>query len=105
VPEFNVAHNDGRALVTFDGSLTAELVPKLQPALKAALDGGLGEMVFDLAGVGMLDSSGMGLLIATSNSLSSRKGAIRVINASADILRLLQSMRLATRLNVSGQTE
>ena len=45
----------------------------------------------------------IGFLIATSNSLSRRGGRIRVINVSADILQLLQGMRLTQRLNASGR--
>jgi anti-anti-sigma factor len=59
--------------------------------------------VFDLGKTAMLDSSGIGLLIATCNSLERKKGKMRVLQASSDILRLLQSMRLAGRLNVSGR--
>jgi anti-anti-sigma regulatory factor len=53
----------------------------------------------------MLDSSGMGLLIAAANSLAPGGGRIRVTNVSPDIFRLLQSMRLTTRLNVSARAE
>ena len=61
------------------------------------------EIVFDLAATVMLDSSGIGLLIATSNTIARQQGRVRVLNLSADILRLLQSMRLASRLNASGR--
>ena len=104
MPEYIVDQKDGQGLVKFEGNLTAALVPGLQADLKSALDQGVNELVFDLANTGMLDSSGMGLLIAAANSLARRSGRIRVINASPDILQLLQSMRLAARLNVSGRT-
>lgn len=47
----------------------------------------------------------MGLLIAASNSLATHSGKVYVTNVSPDIFRLLQSMRLTARLNVSGKTE
>jgi anti-sigma B factor antagonist len=105
VPEYVVDQKDGRGLVTLEGNLTAMVVPGLQAALKRALEQGAKELVFDLANTGMLDSSGMGLLIAAANSLARLGGRIRVINVSPDILQLLQSMRLTTRLNVTGRTE
>jgi len=53
--------------------------------------------------VTLLDSSGIGLLIAASNSLAAKKGSVRLVNVSADIMHLLQSMRLAARLNAKGK--
>jgi anti-anti-sigma regulatory factor len=51
----------------------------------------------------MLDSSGIGLLIAAANTAARRGGRVSVTNVSADILRLLQMMRLIDRLNATGR--
>lgn len=90
--------------VTLTGDLTASGIPEIQAALRKELVPGVTEVVFDLGKATTLDSSGIGLLIATSNSLARQQGRTRVINVSPDILRLLQSMRLATRLNATGTT-
>lgn len=97
-----VEQNQNQSLVRFSGDLTAGLVPDLQNELKSALGAGTTDLVFDLENSVMLDSSGMGLLIAAANSLGRIGGHMSVINVSPDILRLLQSMRLATRLNATG---
>jgi anti-anti-sigma regulatory factor len=47
----------------------------------------------------------MGILIATANSLAPYGGKIRVTNVCPEIFRLLQSMRLTARLNVSERAE
>lgn len=60
--------------VKMKGDLTAAMIPELQAALKEALGGGARELIFDLTNTAMLDSSGMGLLIATANSLAPRGG-------------------------------
>jgi anti-anti-sigma factor len=88
--------------VTLHGDLIASVIPDLQAALKQQLQPGVDEVVFDLAATVMLDSSGIGLLIATSNTMARHQGRIRILNASPDILQLLQSMRLAARLNATG---
>ncbi len=85
------------------GDLIASDVPDLQAALKQQLQRGVDEIVFDLAATVMLDSSGIGLLIATCNTMARQQGRIRVINVSQDILQLLQSMRLTGRLNATGK--
>jgi anti-sigma B factor antagonist len=99
---YDIRVDGHRALVAFTSNLTLAIVPDLHSDLKAVLAGGLEELVFDLAGTTHLDSSGMGLLIASSNSLAKSGGRIRVINVSSEIVQLLKSMRLADRLNVTG---
>jgi serine/threonine-protein kinase RsbW len=100
-----VEQKDEQGSVKLAGDLTAIVVPDLQADLKEMLNHGARELVFDLASTAMLDSSGMGLLIAAANSLAPKGGKVRVTNVCPDIYRLLQSMRLTARLNVSGATE
>jgi len=99
-----IINRDGaKSTITLNGDLTASMVAGLQAALKTELESGVKELVFDLGNTVMLDSSGIGLLIAASNSLAKAQGKIQVINVSPDILHLLQSMRLAGRLNATGR--
>jgi anti-anti-sigma factor len=96
---------DQKGSVELKGDLTAVLVPDLQAGLKEMLNMGAREVVFDLASTKMLDSSGMGLLIAAANSLAPNGGKVWVTNVCPDIFRLLKSMRLTARLNVSARAE
>ena len=99
---FSLDQNGKRCRVALSGNFTLAVIPELQEALKTAL-AGIDELVFDLDRTTLLDSSGIGLLIAASNSLAKTNGKVRVVNASGDILRLLQTMRLVTRLNAVGR--
>jgi anti-anti-sigma factor len=100
---YTIERKERQCRVVLEGDLTAPLIPDLQAALKIQMGQGVDETVFDLGKTGMLDSSGIGLLIAACNSLAKNQGKVRVLNLSPDILRLLQSMRLVTRLNASGR--
>lgn len=92
----------GLCRVRIEGDLTASRVPAWQATLKRELEQPLDELVFDFADTAMLDSSGIGLLIATYNSVTRKGARFRIDNASAPILQLLGSMRLVNRLNVTG---
>jgi anti-anti-sigma factor len=105
MPAYVIEQKDQQGSVQLMGDLTAVLVPDLQAGLKEMLHNGARELVFDLANTAMLDSSGIGLLIAATNSLARNGGKVRVTNVRPEIFRLLQSMRLTGRLNVSGITE
>jgi anti-anti-sigma factor len=96
---------DQQGSVKLTGDLTAVMVPELQASLKEMMGKGARDLVFDFTNTAMLDSSGMGLLIAAANSLGPLGGKLRVTNVCPDIFRLLQSMRLTARLNVSGKAE
>lgn len=96
-----------RVRVVLEGKLTATEVPDLQARIKAEIADGAKEVVIDLAATRLMDSTGIGLLIATHNSLGAVSGNIQVTNASPDIFGLLRSMRLVDRLRVtaaSGET-
>lgn len=86
--------------VRLHGDLTAELVPALQAELRSRLEKGAKHVCFDLQAAVMLDSSGIGLLIAAANSLARAGGDLEVVHPSPDIYRMLQSMRLVGRLHV-----
>jgi anti-anti-sigma factor len=100
-----IEQTDHHASVTLTGDLTAIVARDLQAGLKQLLQTGMRELVVDLGNTKMIDSSGMGLLIAASNSLKPSGGHIHVTNVCPDIFRLLQSMRLTARLNVGVRTE
>jgi anti-anti-sigma factor len=100
-----IEQKDQQGSVKLMGDLTAVTVPDLQAGLKDLLNKGARDLDFDLATTRMLDSSGIGLLIASATSLVANGGKVRVTNVSPDIFRLLKSMRLTTRLNVSGRPE
>lgn len=100
---YRMEHTDDGCRLMVNGGLTVVLVPELQQALKAEVEKGTQQVIFDLAETRMVDSSGIGLLIAASNTLSQKNGKLLVINTAPEILRLMQSMRLVSRLNISGR--
>jgi anti-anti-sigma factor len=97
-------HTDEGCRLTVNGGLTVVLVPELQQALKAEVEKGTQQVIFDLSETRMVDSSGIGLLIAASNTLSQKNGRLSIVNTAPEIFRLMQSMRLVSRLNISGRT-
>lgn len=94
---------DGNELcITLGKTLTAADVPEVRGRIKEEIDEGVREVVFDFSKTTSMDSTGIGLLIAANNSLNAVQGAVRLIHVSSDIMKLLQSMRLTTRLNATG---
>jgi anti-anti-sigma factor len=68
--------------------------------LKTLLDAGVRALTIDLVGVEMVDSVGLGIFIATHNSLNKAGGKLTVSGVSADIASLFRTMRLDKHFTV-----
>ena len=97
--DFPITRTGTTARVVVLEQLTAVEAPALQAALKQEIAQGVKELEFDLTSTKALDSTGIGLLIAASNSLAALQGCVRLIQVSPPLLKLLQSMRLVDRLH------
>jgi anti-sigma B factor antagonist len=98
-----VTREDNKAVVHPEGeTIVAATIPALRAEMRGVLEEGVRELVIDLAGVRMVDSSGLGLLIAAHNSLRKCGGSFAVIHASNDLLALFRSMRMHQHFSVSG---
>ena len=99
--DYTIEQMGQELVVTLASDLTASVVAGLQGSLKERLGQETTGVVFDLGETQVLDSSGVGLLIATSNTMAKRQGKVRVIQVSEEIHHLLRSMRLVSRLNAT----
>lgn len=61
------------------------------------------KIAVDLGSVEMIDSSGIGVFISAQNSLRKAGGSLKVVNISADILKMFKIMRLDKHFEVSGK--
>ena len=86
---------DGVKGVIMPGAdVVASNVAELRQHVKTLLAGGVRELVMDLSHVAMVDSKGIGLLVAAQNSLAAVGGRLTVAHANADLLELFRAMRL-----------
>lgn len=85
--ENSIIVKPGKDLVA---SVVSEFSEELRPVIQNAPE----EVVIDLDGVEMVDSLGMGVLIATHNSLLANNGLLKIINIKSDIYKAFTTMRL-----------
>lgn len=85
---------NGEADFTPGRDLVASAIETMKETIKERVAATAGTFTMDLNGVEMVDSRGLGLLIATNNSLTSQGRRLRIINAGADIVDLFRIMRL-----------
>lgn len=94
--------NDKATVRPAGESIVAASIPELRLTMKGIVEQGVRDLVIDLTDIKMVDSSGIGLLIAAHNSLRKVGGQIAVIHASGEILELFRTMRMHQHFSVSG---
>lgn len=86
-----------------------DVVASMANAFKTELAAVIGEkpavLTIDLSNVEMIDSIGIGIVIATHNSLQKIGGVLEVSNASADIYNIFVTMRLNHHFGISMARE
>jgi len=100
--ELEIREDETTAVVCPRGDIIAVVVPDIRTKLRDLLGSGIRRLVVDLSQTYMIDSVGIGLLLAAYNSVHAAGGDFSVINASYDILDLLRTLRLHQHFSVSG---
>ena len=101
--DVEIRREGAAAVVAPKGDVLSSSVPQIQIAMRDLVRSGVRDMIFDLGAASMIDSTGLGLLLAAFNSLSSVGGKFSVVNASEEILDLFRSMRIHQHFAVSGR--
>lgn len=80
--------------------IVASRAEEFRKRLLKLLDSGVEVLTIDLRNVKMIDSMGLGVVIAAHNSLKKAGGKLLVTNVSEDIYRLFKTMRLDQHFEV-----
>ena len=95
-----VTKDDGRVVVKPDKDVVASMVNDFRSELHALVMEQPSEMTIDMGGVNMVDSVGIGVIIATFNSLKKTGGEFKLSNVSKDIFSLFSTMRLDQHFSI-----
>ncbi len=92
---------DGGQIIVKPGKdVVASMANEFRAELNSQIQEAPSELVIDLAGVEMVDSVGIGIIIATHNSLDQKGGKLKVVNIADDIYGLFSTMRLDRHFTV-----
>jgi anti-sigma B factor antagonist len=103
VPDFEILREGDAAVVASHGDVLSSSVPQMRVAMRDLVRSGVREMIFDLDKAAMIDSTGLGLLLAAFNSITAVGGKFSVVHASDEILDLFRTMRIHQHFTVSGR--
>lgn len=96
----------GVTVVTLDGRVVlGEETNRLRETVKNLVSQGKKKLVLDVKNVTMIDSSGLGALVAAYSSAKSAGASLRLSNLGAHFNELLQVTKLLTVFEVSKTPE
>ena len=80
---------DGAAVLVLEGRLNMVSAARLKQAVTDTVDGGRARVVVDLSGVGFMDSSGLGALIAGLKKARQEGGDLRITGGTQQVATVL----------------
>ncbi|HWR02541.1 MAG TPA: ATP-binding protein [Humidesulfovibrio sp.] len=92
---------DGTVRLAMEPRVSAQDVPALREVFRARIQEGARQLHLDFSRVESLDSMGIGLLVATHNSLAKQGGALVLSEVRKDIHQLLTLMRLDKHFSIT----
>jgi anti-anti-sigma factor len=83
-------------------NITASIADEFRSELHALVQEKPEQITIDMSGVEMVDSVGIGVMIAVHNSLTKNGGTLKIKNADKNIKNLFSTMRLDRHFSVEG---
>ena len=80
--------------------LLSSKVQGLKEQLISFIDQGVKEITIDFSGIEKIDAEGLGLLIASNNSLKKIGGKLKIKNVSGKIYKFIQTIHLDKQFEV-----
>lgn len=82
--------------------IAGEIVEDLRIKLLKLINQDVNEVAIDMKGINVIDSSGLGVLIAARNSLDQAGGLLKLTNVSENIDNLLKMTGIDRYLNINA---
>jgi anti-sigma B factor antagonist len=90
--EIQTRREDGWTILVVGGELDLYTAPRLRDQVLGTVDDGVDRIAIDLSGVGFIDSTGLGILVACLKRVRERDGRLVLIAPEASPLRRLLSL-------------
>jgi anti-sigma B factor antagonist len=92
---FNMTTKAAKCVLDIQGQLDAITVPELRPAIGKISRDRPSELLVDLSGLRLIDSSGVGAIVSLFKTVRSYEGEMAVLGAQDQPLSILRLLHLA----------
>jgi anti-anti-sigma factor len=84
----------GDVIMTLNGEVTVNNFEQLDEELHDAIDAGVSRLLVNLSGLTYITSTGIGALVGAHHELSEAGGRLVIVRPPAEVMRMLESMKL-----------
>ena len=88
------------AVYSMEGGMVSGGLEEIRTKIKTSIEEGVATVVFDLTGVTVIDSAGVGFVAATFNTISKKKGTLKVTGLSEEMYRFFVALRLNAHFSI-----
>jgi len=96
-----LTHEDNRVVINLDGDFVTDLVNEFRNVVQEQIQAGHTAFVLDFKNTVIIDSMGIGCLVATFNTLKQKNGALELCNVPENLRDVFQVMRLDRILTIN----
>ena len=102
-----ISHEDhgDTSLVAIAGDFIVDDVESYRRCLAQRFEGGVRNIVLDMAGLENIDSAGLETLLWTSEETVDRKGRMKLVATGTNVSEVLRITRLARRFDIANTVE
>jgi anti-sigma B factor antagonist len=102
---FQKEHRGSVTILTLKGNLDAITVPELKPEIDSIVAEKRTACVVDLAGLTLIDSSGVGAIVSLFKRVRALGGDVKVSGVTAQPKEIFRLLRLDRALDIHPSTE
>ena len=103
--DIDVTQASGVTVVSPRGDIDMATVDEVRRTLAGLIDGGQSRVLMDLGGVGYMDSSGMGALVAAMKQARAAGGDVRLCALQDDVRGIFEMTRLIKVMSIHPTRE
>jgi anti-sigma B factor antagonist len=89
-----VSNQEGQIIIHLESDFITELVNEFRTAVQNEINAGNTSFTVDFSGTVIIDSMGIGCLVATYNTLKQKGGTLQLSNVPENLKDVFQVMRL-----------
>ncbi len=90
----NVTRNEEQTTITLGGDFTSDLLNDFRSMVQQEIDAGNISLTIDFTDAVIIDSMGIGCLVATHNTLKQKDGTLQLSNVPENLKDVFKVMRL-----------
>ncbi len=96
-----LTHEENRVVISLEGDFVTDLVNEFRNVIQEQIQAGHTAFVLDFKNTVIIDSMGIGCLVATFNTLKQKNGTLELINVPENLKDVFQVMRLDRILTIN----